>query len=515
MKKTPASLVILLSTGLVIWWMSANVVWLGDDLDYQYCMKGALWESWGRITSFREFLDSQWVHYLHVNGRIVAHTLVQLFNGICGQQAFAVCNAAIHVLFAAVLAKCSGVKLSENPCGVLTAVILSILCFITKMMPTCQIGYIWGMLFNLLWIAAFFQKGRMKWVTAAVMLISGIIIGNWQESISLGVCAGLGIWWISQFFNSNAHAHNFLDWRRSWAMTGYFLGTAINAFAPSTMGRVSKIDVPITDQLLISSYSLPAVIILLLCVIIVGLRHGRWISSSFKTGNGSIPAGVLLVGMVSLLIFNSIIGVYSNRQLFGANLFAAILLLRLLPRHRFVWYVNLIGALAVGLTWWIMYRGIEEVKTQYEDIETLHSESSDGSVEYDRTRVMILGHPLAAKYYEDILGQFDNDLHHSMMKDFKHVRKGKTLKLKPTSSMDFEKVEIYAPGHFNVTLKEPPKGEAPREVLVYGHYIFSNIKSAPRRLEVTKYSNRRPPYATSVIIPEYPFFTADSIIIPN
>ncbi|MDE5997867.1 MAG: hypothetical protein K2G77_06630, partial [Muribaculaceae bacterium] len=208
-----------------------------------------------------------------------------------------------------------------------------------------------------------------------------------------------------------------------------------------------------------------------------------------------------------------IIGIYSNRQLFGANLFASILILRILPKHRFCAFVNVSASLAVIAFWALMAIGINEIKKQYDDIVALHSKSEDGSVYFDRKRVMTLGFPLRAKYYEDILGQFDNDLHHSMMKDFKHIRKGKTLKLKPSSSVDYENVEQYAPGHFNVTLKEPLKGEALRQVIVYGHYPIFGKKVYSRFIEVTKYSIRRPPYATAVIIPEYPFFAADSVII--
>ncbi len=162
-----------------------------------------------------------------------------------------------------------------------------------------------------------------------------------------------------------------------------------------------------------------------------------------------------------------------------------------------------------------MIIGIYDVRRQYDVIVRNHAESKEGSVYFDRTRVMPFGFPLRAKYFEDILGQFDNDLHHSLMKDFKHTRKGRTLKLKPTSRLDKESVINYAPGHFNVTLKEPPKREAPREIIVYGHYPIPGIEASPRRIKVLKYAKRLPPYATAVIIPEFPFFIADSVrIVP-
>ncbi|MDE7350076.1 MAG: hypothetical protein K2N25_03335, partial [Muribaculaceae bacterium] len=347
------------------------------------------------------------------------------------------------------------------------------------------------------------------------MMLAGVLVGNWQESVSIGVCGGLGIWWIAQLVNTKKHRDIQFDWRRSWMLFGYIVGTATNCLAPSTMSRISDMAMPLTDRLLIASYSFPAIILLIICIIYAAHKHGKPHLFSFKRKDDELPQGVLFWGMIILILFNFVIGVYSNRQLFGANLFAAILTLIILPRHRFGWIINTIASLAVIAFWSIMLLGIFEVRRQYDDIAALHSESKDGSVYYDRTRVMTLGFPLRAKYYEDILGQFDNDLHHSMMKDFKHVRKGKTLKLKPTNAIKEESFERYAKGHFTVTLKEPPKGEAPREIIVFGHYP-AGIKGSPRKISVTKYSNRSKSFSSVVIIPEFPFFATDSIaIIPE
>ena len=497
--------------GVAIWWMSANVIWLGDDLDYKYMMKGEIWQSWGHINSIKDFLTSQWIHYQHVNGRFVAHSLVQLFNGVLGQQCFAVFNALVYMLFAFLIGKAGDVRYKDNSGGVFSAICLSLLCFITKMMPTCQIGYIWGMTANLGWLIIFFRKGNPSWLATIAMMFSGIIVGNWQESVSIGVCFGSGIWWLMQLMECRKHRQHKFDWRRSWMLSGYVVGTATNCLAPSTIGRVTDISMPFIDRLLIASYSFPAVILLIICIAYVAHKHGNLQIFQFREREGFVPKGVLTSAIFFLIFFNLVIGIYSNRQLFGANMFAAILTLRILPRHRLGIILNLLAFIIIVAFWTLMIQGIREVRKQYDDIVNLHSQSKDGSVFYDRQRVMTLGFPLRAKYFEDILGQFDNDLHHSMMKDFKHTRKGRGLKLKPTTVINEESVECYAPGHFTVTLKEPPKGKAPREIIVYGHYFIPEIEAHPRRVEVTRYAKRKPPYATAVIIPEFPFFTADSI----
>lgn len=510
------SILALSCLGFVIWWMSANVVWLGDDIDYKYMMKGEIWQSWGKIHDWHEFLQSQLIHYQHINGRFAAHALVQLFNGKYGQSAFAVCNAIIYMIFALAIAKTGYVDFRKNTGGIISAVCLSVVCFVTKMTPTCQIGYIWGMLVNLLWISVFFAEKKSSWITVGIMFFVGIAAGNWQESVSIGVCAGLGLWWLSQFFNRNKTTHNFFDWRRSWMMLGYFIGTAFNCLSPATLSRVETVSTPLTDQLIISSYSLPAVFILIAAIIILSINKKLNIRYDLKIENGRIPDGFLISALALLLVFNAIIGIYSNRQLFGANLFALILFFRIIPCHRLNNALNLIAAAAVACIWMTMYYGIEEVRRQYDDIVSLHKESEDGTVEYDRRRVMTIGHPSDAKYYEDIIGQFDNDLHHSLMKDFKLSRGGRTLKLKPAVAPDSVRIEQYAPGHFYVTVIEPKDGEPLKEVTVFGHYSILgiiDIAAKPRQMKLLKYSRRRKPYATAVVIPEYPLFTADSITL--
>lgn len=165
-----------------------------------------------------------------------------------------------------------------------------------------------------------------------------------------------------------------------------------------------------------------------------------------------------------------------------------------------------------------MHGAIQEVKSQYDDIVALHAESKDGSVEYDRHRVVGAGMTLQSmKYYEDVLGQFDNDLHHSMMKQLKHSGRKKTLKLKPATVPPVDSVIEYHPHHFVLTTLIPDSGMPPRKVLVHGHYDFKHfiIKAAPRELEITKYSRIIKPYGVAVIIPEYPIFITDSIRLMN
>lgn len=509
--------IILAILGLVVWWISDRVIWLGDDLDYKYQMKGAIWQSWGEICSWNDYWRSQYVHYLNVNGRYVAHALVQLMNGILGQHIFAIFNAAIYICFAVMIAKVSKVKISGNPGGILTIVCLAVICFPTKMMPTCQIGYIWGMTMNLIWLNLFFSGRKLTAIKVIGMTALGILAGNWQESISVGISGALGIAYLYQLMGRGESFVKRIDGRRLTIMIGYVVGTAINCFSPATITRAHGASLPISDQLLYASFSTTGILLLAMVLVYFKLRH-RHIDLHFNIDLHSrrIPDGILIMAICILVLFNVAVGIICNRQLFGANLFAIILLLRVLPRHRFSTFMNIAASIGVIAIWTMMIMGVNNVRRQYDDITKQFTEAKDGKVYCDRVRVMTTGHPSWASYYADILGQFDNDIHHSLMKDFKHKRGGKPMKLLPTTIPDTVKTEQYAPGHFYVTVEEPKKGAPQKEITIHGHYSILGIINIPaeeRKLQISKYSRRMPPYATAVVIPEWPLFKADSISI--
>ena len=104
----------LMALAAVVAWLSAGVLWLGDDVDYGFFIVDSIWNSHGSIDSVAEFFQSQANHYINVNGRFVAHALVQLFCAVLGQKVFAVCNGLVYCLFVMLLLKVAGVGLRRQ-----------------------------------------------------------------------------------------------------------------------------------------------------------------------------------------------------------------------------------------------------------------------------------------------------------------------------------------------------------------------------------------------------------------
>ena len=74
----------------------------GDDYLYAFIWQGhsmftPLTEDAVRVSSLKDIVVSQWLHYLTWSGRAVSHTIIQLFLWL-GKPVFNICNAAVSVL---------------------------------------------------------------------------------------------------------------------------------------------------------------------------------------------------------------------------------------------------------------------------------------------------------------------------------------------------------------------------------------------------------------------------------
>lgn len=497
MRRTHTAIIVLLTLlAIAIWWLSREVVWLGDDLDYIYRMHGAIWESWGRIRTVGEFFTSQWVHYLHVNGRYVAHLLVQLFNGVLGQEAFAVVNSLVYPATAIVLARLGGARrLTFLP--LLTAIILLLAGFMTKMMPTCQIGYIWGLGVNLLWIGLFLS-GRTRSRSAVVLMcVGGLIAGNWQEAYSVGIGGALGVIVLSQWLR---HPVKRLTKPQEWMAIFYIIGTASVCLAPATLSRAVSMSGPTSEIVMVSPPGwLYALLSLRIFYLFVGVLIWSLIRRRVKLGAFFYQEMLWVTAMLLLIVFNLTLGVFGNRQLFGIEMCSAVLTLRLLPHHGFNRFWTAVGCVAIVALYAWQYTLAMDVKRQFEDIEKAYTESPDGRVFYDRRRATNEGFTREIRIYEDIVGLYDNDPHHSLMKFLRHQHpKQRPLLVVPTGvrtlgadqSAYRDTIWSYAPGHYVIvgqvgdTVTIRSIGEAPLSTLgmipdVERHYDFHKALKGP------------------------------------
>ncbi len=427
-------------------WMTSSVVWLGDDVDYGFVIHDHVWTSHGQIESAGDIVSSQIAHYQNTNGRVVAHSLVQLFCGVLGQGMFTLCNALVYLIFAWLIVRFGGIRRPmSHPVAVATAAALIPLTFITKMMPSCQIGFVWMFTLTLAWLYLFVHKARAGWPASIGIALLGLLAGNGQEALSIGLSAALGIWWLRRRCRIGV--------RRSLWLGFYWLGTLSACLAPGTLARSGRMNIALGDSLLYMVLALRAVYVLAAVMLWLHFRHRRSWRSLWRC------SALWLNTAVILLLFNLWIGVYSNRQLFGAEMAAIIALMRMLPRHSFnkVW-LTVLGALSLLLCIH-QISCARHVRRQYREITEMYTYSHDGVVLYDRTLGSLNPFVREFRIYEDITGYGAHETRRTIMKDFARRFPGAApLRLYPAAINRLEAPADtaleYAPQHYMVLVTE-------------------------------------------------------------
>lgn len=219
---------IILSVAAVVGVCCMMVPWLDDDLIYQYNCR---WFNAGvliPIKSFFDLFESQYYHYLGTNGRFVAHWLVQLYDGLLGQTAFALTNAIVYILFIRMIMRTCGIKKS-NWEGVLTVACLVLTCQCLTMTPAFQM-YIWMYLLVLSYLWILLHYRTRKWWMLILLCVFSLICGNAHESLNPGVCVGVMLYFVLNYRKITL---------QQWLMFGFFvLGLLILVVSPGTQYRM-------------------------------------------------------------------------------------------------------------------------------------------------------------------------------------------------------------------------------------------------------------------------------------
>lgn len=361
---------LMIAVFILIYWVSTNVIWLGDDFYYQFIFHPdttPLVASSPHINDVSDIFYSQFNHFFSSNGRLFAHFWVQLFCGILGVKWFAVLNGLAYIaLFTAIVFFLRSLK---NPKTWLSVIILIFLSFITKMTPSTQIGYIWMAIPNILFIYLFLKGKNYGYISLFLLAIFSLLTGNSHESYSIGISAAIIIYWIGNIRNFGC--------TRYVMGIAYGIGTLIICLSPAARGRAVGADVDTFQSLFFFFFSLRATYLLCLVLLYKVWVKKESIKAIYKSN--SFLFNVLIVSIV----FNLLVGVFCHRQLFGAELMAILIILRLIKNHSFTsfWLVAS-GALTIMLIGLMTQRTLIQIK-QVESIFSQYENSADGLVYQD------------------------------------------------------------------------------------------------------------------------------------
>lgn len=358
----------------IVFLFSSSAIWLGDDILYRYHIGTG-----EEISSVWDCFTSQLEHYKVMNGRFVAHFLVQISIALLGQTWFSLFNSFIYILCLILLIKLIGISFSEH-LKILFLSLLILFGFQTKFVPSCQIGYIWMFAIVLIYILLFFKSQARCSGWHLIWLIPFSVIAGWtQEAVVVGISVALIVYvfshWKTITFNQ-------------WVMFFSFgFGAMLLCFSPGTLSRTSEIHggldflPPFTYSLLKMFFYLRVTYIFIFYVIY--LLFIRKVSFKELYSQGSF----FIIALLALLVFNVVLGVFGNRQLFGIELMSLILLMKYLN----VYSIDnkILITLIFVLCCYLSYSGIRNLSLLrcehkvYNQLVEEYDKSDDGRVYYD------------------------------------------------------------------------------------------------------------------------------------
>lgn len=454
------------------------VPWLGDNIIYGYHLlpgknlsANASSPLLQPIGSIGEIADSQYNHYFAINGRIVAHCLVQLICAFDLRCLFAFINAGAWILLLLLLLHFAGGRGLKFR-SLLSITLLCVLTLITQFTPAYQIGFVWMAVLNLLFLKLFLKsRGKPTALRLIFLFLFSLLAGNGQEAYSILMGAGLLLYAFLNFGH--------LDRRRIVMGIGYAIGALILCLSPGSRNRVAAQGVSwwlSTIDLLIFCWPVWVAFIMLLRkrgrVIIKGLNLYLWVA--------------VIVG----LVFNVAVSVYCNRQLFGVTLVAVLLIIRMSRRHSlskaWLWILSFLACCMLSNQALAIYkerRDLDYIRKEY-------VKSSAGKVFFDVTRpVEIVANNFSYIYP---IGSTDGNryLEVSLRKAMSSLRKDSTaLLILPTfmqsNELPKDKQVITLPqGDFLLT--QPLKDKTP-------YVIYRSLRGFPALMEDTLHFTMRSP----------------------
>lgn len=360
------SISVLAIVAIVIYIFSATCPWLIDDINYQFNLAADSMHQ--RINSISDIFASQWYHYFNVNGRYVAHWIVQLFCGLLGQQAFAVCNAFIYVTYILLVLKLGGGNI-KNTLAVITASLLTLLAYDIVYGPACQVGFVWTFVLVFIWLHIFFRLNTKSIFKLSFIFLFSIIAGNGQEAISIGISGALIIYAISNFCKLTS-----VQWV---AFFGFGIGALILCLTPAAISRADNLHISIFVTIFKMITYFRVFYIFLIILIARFITHKIDINEFYRQNSFYIHS------IIVLLIFNLFIGVYGNRQLLGIEALSIILILRLLNNFHFGKKSLAILTIFTIAIYSLKCCIISHSKNTYETVQELYNNSNNGTIYYD------------------------------------------------------------------------------------------------------------------------------------
>lgn len=215
----------------------------------------------------------------------------------------------------------------------------------------------------------------------AWLLPFSIITGNGHESLNIGVGGALIF-----YFLMNFKRISLLQW---FMAIGFGIGGLFLCLSPASIGRTEGMVTP--PLLSIVNF----ILTLRVAYIFIFLLSYKVIRRSVSLRDFYRENSFYLNAIFVLVIFNFLIGVGGHRQIFGIELFSAVLTLKLLKDQSFSPLFLWIFSIAVIGVYFLKYIEIKKAERTYNELQIKLSERPDGPIFIDFPQFNQYIHPTA------------------------------------------------------------------------------------------------------------------------
>lgn len=365
-------------------------IFTGDDYYFSFItgISGGVDGKYIPVKSFADAIKSSIYMYMDWSGRFIVHTLTSYFCGVTGVGIFRVLNSIVFVLLIAGLIKLIRSEFGYNKTD--KFIILFLLFVLIPEPGFIFLGHI-SMVLNYLWpscaivysILLFKRINKGKNYNIGInilLLITGIAVGNLQESFSIGISGAL-------FFY---YCFNLKKFRGStvWLVIGFWIGTCIVTLAPGNFARLglsTETDrfsgfIKYVTQF---GYLIFDSKLLLICLIVSVIFYFRDKSSfiAFLRNNYFYYLSILFNGLIVTIVY------MGKRQLTCIELFSMILIIKMLYSYylKFIenkaTIINIVISAVLVLLYFPLYKDREINYLRYEN---LHKKEPKNGVIVDK-----------------------------------------------------------------------------------------------------------------------------------
>ena len=343
-----ALLLIMMGTAFYLMCASNPLRW--DDLMYEY-----VWldhrpadllhpiDLTNHVDNVGEAFVSQCNHYVVMNGRFIVHLITQCFCGFIGKGVFNVVNALVYVCFLILSIRYVGVRSFSGKLMMIAGMWLLLpVQWVFSVDVVFPINYLWSATMCLAFLLLFqevsspncrgslaLQRGRSPFIHHLLLLLFGIVCGNFHEGYTLLLSGAL-------FFYALFHLRR-LNVNQWCLIVGLWIGTLTVIASPGIWGRAAGASAESFSEVLarkmdILRYSKRLYLMLaLLAAGCLPFWAGR------KKVGAFIRENVIVLTIIPLgFAFLFILPYYSQRMGFPMELFAVLISLKFMAQHPLV-----------------------------------------------------------------------------------------------------------------------------------------------------------------------------------